>query len=106
MSIEAMKQAKQVIAMMGVPNPLNFSKEEIIAWQKCNADLDQAIAEAEKQEPVAWRLDVDEVAIYRDGERVLGIDYEGGNDSWRKALNAGAEIVRLLNAAHGIKGVA
>ncbi len=59
MSIDAMKQAKQVIAMMGAPNPLNFSKEEIIAWQRCNADLDRAIGELEGQEPTAWAVMVD-----------------------------------------------
>ncbi len=53
--LDTLKQAKQVIAMLGAPNPLNFSKEEILAWQKCNADLDQAIATEESsatQEPV------------------------------------------------------
>jgi bacterioferritin-associated ferredoxin len=54
MSIEAMKMAREVIRMMGAPSPLHFSKDEIIKWQECNAKIDQAIEQAQKQEPIDY----------------------------------------------------
>jgi hypothetical protein len=56
------------------------------------------------QEPGAWSLNVDELAIYLDGKRFAGLDEGHSNDLWREALLAGSEIVRLLNVAHGITG--
>lgn len=58
--------------------------------------------EALKVEPSVWSLNVDELAIYRDGKRFVALDSEGDNDAWREALCAGSEIVRLLNSAYGI----
>jgi len=50
MSIEAMKQALEALEKMVTPR--NFQTHQFC--QKAYNDLRQAIAEAEKQEPVAW----------------------------------------------------
>ena len=55
MSIEAMKQALEALEKMVTPR--NFQTHQFC--QKAYDDLRQAIAEAEKQEPVAWMVDVD-----------------------------------------------
>lgn len=40
--------------MLGAPNPLSFSKDEIIKWQECNAAI-KAELEQETSEQKQWQ---------------------------------------------------
>ena len=51
MSIEAMKQALEALEDMHI---VELAIEDLQSWNKAVKSLRQAIAEAEKQEPVAW----------------------------------------------------
>lgn len=54
MSIEAMKQALEALEDMHI---VELAIEDLQSWNKAVKSLRQAIAEAEKQEPVAWMYD-------------------------------------------------
>ena len=49
---KTLEMARDVIQMLGAPSPLHFSKEEIIKWQECNAAIDEALAQPEKEPDV------------------------------------------------------
>lgn len=44
-----------------------------------------------------WKLDIDEGALYFNGNRIAELEYEAGNDAWRQALGLGDRIVKVMN---------
>ena len=89
MSIEAMKQAYQIL----ITEPHSPT-----ACDKLEAILRQAIAEAEKQEPVAWNTGVPPMWPQQKGGETFIVSYE---DPQPKREWVGLTLEEIWDSTHG-----
>ena len=91
MSIEAMKQAREVIEL---GDDASLAQRYAVL-----TNIDQAIAEAEKQEPVAWNTGVPPMWPQQKGGETFIVSYE---DPQPKREWVGLTLEEIWDSTHGL----